>query len=132
MAFKAVQQIQLDLGKLPWVPIEQVRSDLDDTDNPSGVEVCLLSENPETGAKTYVARLPAGWRTEGQETHDFDQQSITLAGSIITDMDSDPVTMTAGSYRCTPAGVKHGPSYTERGVVSLQIHSGPVVTTNDA
>jgi quercetin dioxygenase-like cupin family protein len=125
--FDAVPQVELDLDALPWVPIEKLRPDLEaETETVSGIDAFLLTHDPSSGAQTYVVRIPPGWRTEGQEIHSFDQQSLTLAGSIMTDLDGDPVTLKPGSYRCTPAGTVHGPSFTEEGCVSLQIHSGPV------
>jgi quercetin dioxygenase-like cupin family protein len=125
--FDAVRQVELDLEALPWVPIEKLRPDLEaGTENVSGIDAFLLTHDPSSGAMTYVVRIPPGWRTEGEEVHSFDQQSLTLAGSIMTDLDSDPVTLNPGSYRCTPAGTVHGPSFTEEGCVSLQIHSGAV------
>lgn len=127
MAYQTVPLVQLDLDKLPWEPVEKILGGDDAvTDHASGVVACVLAKNEETGAMTYVARLPAGFSTgERREAHSYDQQNIILDGEITTDLDTEPLKMTKGSYRCIPAGVFHGPAYTESGCVTMEFASGP-------
>jgi quercetin dioxygenase-like cupin family protein len=126
MAYQTVPLVQLDLDKLPWEPIEKILGGDDAvTEHASGVVACVVARNDETGAMTYVARLPAGFRTSGREAHSYDQQNIILDGEITTDLDTEPISMIKGSYRCIPAGVFHGPAYTENGCVTMEFASGP-------
>ena len=126
MPYNTVLETRLDLDSLPWEPIEKLLGDGEDVEgHASGVVACILSKNDESGAMTYVARLPPGFRTSGREAHSFDQQNIILDGEIVTDLDTAPLTLTKGSYRCIPAGVFHGPAYSEHGCVTMEFASGP-------
>jgi quercetin dioxygenase-like cupin family protein len=119
--------LDLDLDKLDWQPAERLLGGNEDDaeEHVSGVMACLLARDPETGAMTYVARVPAGFRSEQREAHSFDEQTIILEGEVTTDYLDNPVTLTAGSYRMIPAGVIHGPAYSETGWTVLEITNGP-------
>jgi quercetin dioxygenase-like cupin family protein len=126
VAYSPNLHTRLDLDNLEWEPIEKLLGSGEDvTDHASGVKACLLAHNPETGAMTYVARIPGGYRSTKREAHSFDQQNLILEGEVVTDVDTNPITLTAGSYRMIPAGVFHGPAYSENGWTVLEITNGP-------
>ncbi len=125
MAYSTNLHTRLDLDKLDWQPIERLLGGGDDAaEHASGAVGCILAHDPETGAMTYVARIPAGYRSERREAHSFDQQGIILEGEVVTDYLTDPITLTAGSYRMIPAGVFHGPAYSENGWTVMEITNG--------
>jgi mannose-6-phosphate isomerase-like protein (cupin superfamily) len=129
VAYSTNLHTRLDLDALDWEPIEKLLGSGDDvTDHASGVVACLLAHDPESGAMTYVARIPPGYRSTLREAHSFDQQNLILEGEVVTDLDTDPVTLTAGSYRMIPAGVFHGPASSEGGWTVLEITNGPFDT----
>jgi mannose-6-phosphate isomerase-like protein (cupin superfamily) len=126
VAYSTNLHTRLDLDSLDWQPIEKLLGGSDDvTDHASGAMACLLAHDPETGAMTYVARVPAGYRSTKREAHSFDQQNLILEGEVTTDLDTDPIKMTPGSFRVIPAGVFHGPAESEGGWTVLEITNGP-------
>lgn len=126
MAYETNLHFRLDLDSFDWQPIEKLLGGDDDvTEHASGVVAVLLAHDKESGAMTYVAKLPPGFRTSGREAHSFDQQNIILDGEITTDLETEPLSLTKGSYRMIPAGVFHGPAYTEHGCVTMEIANGP-------
>jgi mannose-6-phosphate isomerase-like protein (cupin superfamily) len=126
VAYSVNLHTRLDLDNLDWQPIEKLLGSGEDvTDHASGAMACLLAHNPETGAMSYVARIPPGARSTLREAHSFDQQNLILEGECTTDLDTEPISLTPGSYRMIPAGVFHGPFYSEGGWTVLEITNGP-------
>ena len=90
MAYSTNLHTRLDLDALEWQPIEKLLGGGDDvTDHASGVMASLLAHDPDTGAMTYVARIPGGYRSTKREAHSFDQQNIILEGEVVTDYTTD-------------------------------------------
>lgn len=127
MAYGTNLHTRLDLDNLEWQPIENLLGNGEDVqEHASGVMASLLAHDPETGAMTYIARIPGPYRSTKREAHSFDQQGIILEGEVVTDYTTEnPITLTAGSYRMIPAGVFHGPAYSENGWTVMEITNGP-------
>jgi hypothetical protein len=80
-----------------------------------------LNSDPETGAKTWLIKLPAGWKTAAPEVHSARQEYVLLEGDI-TFAEED---FEAPTYFCVPAHSIHGPTTTKEGCVMVLMHAGP-------
>lgn len=80
----------------------------------------ILSEDPDTGAYTRLARLEPGTDTSafGVIIHTFREEAYLMEGEL-TDL-SLGVTFTPGMYTCRPAGMAHGPYRTDRGALLIE------------
>jgi mannose-6-phosphate isomerase-like protein (cupin superfamily) len=124
MAREFVQGIPV--GEVDWKPIGEVMEGVKAARTSGGTLACLLSHDAETGARTLLVKLAPGWSSAAPESHSVTQENFILEGEVTTDLDSNPLTLTAGMYRCIPAGQVHGPGRTETGCIMLQMDSGPI------
>ncbi len=87
---------------------------------PPGFWEMILSEDPETGAYTRLARLDPGTDTSelGVFRHDFREEAYLIDGEL-TDL-SLGQTFTPGMYTCRPVGMPHGPYRSDPGCLLVE------------
>jgi len=91
-------------------------------DVPSGVMVKVLRDDPVTGAKSVLMKVPPGWGTKAPEYHNSLQEELLLEGEITF----AGQTFHAPAYFCFPPGGVHGPAHTESGLTMFCTFDGPV------
>lgn len=74
-----------------------------------GTWIMLLSEDPDTGDRTFLQRYDRGFDDESGEVlaHEFTEEVLVLDGEL-TDCRLG-LTFTSGMYACRPPGMRHGP-----------------------
>lgn len=113
----------LDLSQVEWQDVAELYGgDGQEFVVAPGEQVCVLSEDPVTGATTVLIRLPPGWASDAPELHSCAQEELLLEG----DLTLAGVELKPFSYLCFPAGEVHGPLSTRGGCVVLAWMDGPV------
>jgi hypothetical protein len=87
---------------------------------PEGMWELILSEDPETGDYTRLARLEPGTDTTemGVLTHDFHEEVYIVHGDL-TDL-SLGRTFHGGMYACRLPGMEHGPYRSRNGCLMVE------------
>jgi quercetin dioxygenase-like cupin family protein len=114
------------MDKVEWKPVSQIVPGTSAARTSGGTMAALLSEDPDTGYRTSLLKMPPGWASEAPESHSVDQEHYVLEGSLTTDLDGEPVTLGPGSYRFLPAGQIHGRARSETGCTMLNIEYGEI------
>ncbi len=83
--------------------------------------VRVLSDDPETGARTMLIKEPPGWHTAAAEAHSVFQEDILLEGDCWYGEEHHE----GPTYFAFPPGHFHGPMFTETGALWLVTLSGP-------
>jgi len=83
-----------------------------------GLNECILSEDPESGAITRFLKFEPGVSSEGVQIHDFWEELCIIDGSIY-DLNLNE-TFSKGYYGCRPPGMKHGPWKSENGALLFE------------
>ena len=95
---------------------------------PPGLVEQVLNTDDETGARTLVVGVMAGWTNETERWHSCDEEFLVLDGSI----EIGGTTYTRGQYVFRPAGSVHGPTASSEGCRLLYWHEGAFDVRTDA
>ena len=82
---------------------------------PTGTMMKVLRQ--EGDQKTFLLKLPAGFAIEAHCHTSVAEQHLVLRGSYV----AQGTAYSAGSYRCIPPGVTHGPFTSDEGAELLVI-----------
>lgn len=95
-------------------------TELNWTDAGGGIAQRILSEDPEDGTLTRIAKWAPG-ASSGTEVirHEYVEEVYLLEGEL-TDLTLER-TFGPGDYACRPPGMPHGPYTTAGGCVMLEI-----------
>lgn len=97
-----------DTEDIPWTPVEGL----------PGVYEKVLSEDPDTGSVTRLAKAGPSKEITGVASHPFWEEGFLLKGSY-TNTETGQI-IRAGMYCCRPPGMKHGRSKVDEEIISLE------------
>ena len=95
---------------------------------PIGLIIRVVNVDPETGARTLMVDIPAGWEQPVAHWHSADEEFYVLAGEL----ESGKSRYRAGHYVFRPAGSLHGPTRALAATTLIYWHEGPFDIRTDA